>query len=126
MSHLGVVGGVRTGAVSTSDLILGLGVGSALSLVVMLLLWLQKMTGGRHGLPLLFLSAHLLALALAFAPALLNPPNPSATPALLMALSPGVGGNARVGVEDGEVGVPAAVVLIASTASFLRLALLAR
>lgn len=77
-----------------------LGVRMDSNLFLMLVLGLQEVAGGRYSLPLLFLNAHSLALALAFTATLLNPLYPCGTLGL-MALLPGVGGDARVRIQDG-------------------------
>lgn len=85
---------------------------AVLPIIMLLLFGLEEVAGGGHGLLLLLLHAHPLALTVAFAAGWLD----------LVSVLSGVGGNARVRVEDGQVGVPAdAVVLPASTAPFLGL-----
>lgn len=83
---------------SSSAFILGLGMDSAL----FLLLWLQEVAGGGYSLPFLFFSAHSLALALAFTATLFNTLQPGGTLAL-EAFLPGVRGDARVRIQDGQV-----------------------
>lgn len=98
------MGGAGEGAVSSA----------VLHVFLLLLFGLEEVAGGGHGLLLLLLHAHPLALTLAFAAGWLD----------LMSVLSGVGGDARVGVEDGQVGVPADVVVLpASTAPFLGLSL---
>lgn len=76
--------------------------------------------GGGHRLSFLSLHAHSLALVLPLAAALLHPCGYAAC-LPLVAVLPGVRGDARVGVKDGQVGGLAAVVLSAAVASFPRL-----
>lgn len=82
-----------------------------LLLLLLLLFGLEEVAAGRHGgVLLLLLHAHPLALTLAFTAGGLD----------LVSVLSGVGGDARVRVEDGQVGVPAHVVVLpASTAPFL-------
>lgn len=92
---------------------------SAVSSVVLpiILLMFEEVAGGRHRLLFLFLNAHPLALTLAFATILVGRLD-------LMSVLSRVRGNARVRVENGEVGIPGnAVVLPGSTAPFLGLTL---
>lgn len=79
-----------------------LGMGMDPTLFLVLLLGIEEVAGGRYSLPLLFFSAHSLALALAFTATLLNPLRPFGTLAL-MALLPGVGSDARVRIQNGQV-----------------------
>lgn len=79
-----------------------LGMGMDPTLFLVLLLGIENVAGGRYSLPLLFFSAHSLALAMAFTPTLLNPLHPLGTLAL-MALLPRVGGNAGVRIQDRKV-----------------------
>lgn len=67
-----------------------------------LMLGPQEVAGGRYSLLLLFLNAHSLALALAFTTTLLNPLDPCGNLGL-MAVLPGVRGDARVRIQDGQV-----------------------
>lgn len=90
---------------------------AVLPIFLLMLFGLEEVAGGRHGLLFLLLHAHSLALTLAFVTTL------GGRLDLMIVLS-GVRGNARVRVEDGQVGIPAtAVVLPASTAPFLSLTL---
>lgn len=66
------------------------------------LLWFEDLAGGGHHLPLLLLSAHPLALALALTSPLLRSLYPHSGLAL-MTLLPGMGGYARVRIEDWQV-----------------------
>lgn len=77
-----------------------MGVGMDSPLFLMLLLGLHDVAAGRYSFSFLFLSADSLALALAFTATLLYALQPYGTLSL-MAILPGVGGNARVGVQDG-------------------------
>lgn len=104
---MAAVGGAGEGAVASA----------VLALFLLMLFGLEEVAGGRHGLLLLLLHAHSLALTLAFTATLARRLD-------LMIVFSGVGGNARVRVEDGQVRIPAnAVVLPASTAPFLSLTL---
>ena len=66
----------------------------------LMLLWQQEVAGGRYSLPLLVLSAHSLALALAFTATLFNT-LPTCGTLALMALFPEVEGNSRVRIQSG-------------------------
>ncbi len=85
-----------------SSSVFKLGVGMDSNLFLILVLGLQEVTGSRYSLSLLFLHAHSLALALAFTATLFNSLYPCG-PFGLMALLPGVGGNTRVRIQDGQV-----------------------
>lgn len=67
-----------------------------------LLLVFQGVAGVRYSLPFFSLNAHSLALALAFTATLLNPLHPGGTLALMDVL-PGMGGNARIRIQDRQV-----------------------
>lgn len=71
-------------------------------LFLVLLLGLQEVAGSGYSLPLLFFNAHSLSLALAFTATLLDSLHPCGTLALV-ALLPGVGSDARVRIQDGQV-----------------------
>lgn len=78
---------------------MGVGVDSPL-LLMLLLLGLHDVAAGSYSFSFLFFSADSLALALAFTATLLYALHPFGT-LCLMALLRGVGGDARVGIQDG-------------------------
>lgn len=87
---------------------------AVLSILLLLRFSFEEVTSGRHAVLLLLLHAHPFALTVTFTAGRLD----------LMGVLPGVRGNTRVRVEDGQVRIPAYVVVLpASNAPFLGLTL---
>lgn len=86
----------ETGSMAFSAIIL------VMESALFLMLGPQEVAGSRYNPPILFLSAHSLALALAFIAALFNPLYPCGTLALVDILG-WVGGDARVRIQDRQV-----------------------